>query len=117
MALRSDSELVLAAVQQDGNALQWASSELKQAPDALSTSQRAELHRRIHEWAGLSPRLRRWRKLRDSFTVVRIALYWQKHVAKAVFAPGQKRVLDAYERDFGPSFWLAAADKRRRVCL
>jgi len=61
------------------------------------------LHRRIHEWAGLPPRLRRWRKLRDMFTVRRIALFWLEHAVKAEYAPGgrgQKRDLDEFERDF-----------------
>ena len=87
---------MLAAVQQDGYALEYASNELKKDREILS-------------WAKLSRGKCLWRKLREWSRLKRICEFWEQQTMKATFdangnaiiqGRGAKRAREEFEVDF-----------------
>ena len=93
--LCADREVVLAAVQLHGEALFYASDRLQHDKEILS-------------WADLTRAQCLWRKYREHFYTERIVEYWGQQTMKAVFdadgtatmqGRGAKRAREEYEAD------------------
>ena len=94
--MQDDRRLVLAAVQQNGRALEWASDKLiydrevvlaavKQTGWALKyASEELRCDPYLQSWQSLTPTQRRWRKWRDLVAARCIALHWQERTAKTL---------------------------------
>ena len=116
----NDKEVVLAAVQQYGWALEWASKRLKNDKEVVLAavqrhgcalryaSKALRVDKEISSWANLSRAQCVWRKYRERYRTERILEYWEQQTMKATFdangeaimqGRGAKRAREEYEAD------------------